>query len=251
VSTPEQRMIDIAGATLEVFIGGDALPAICNSHPSGCATAEEWDWDEVGNRRVVEVNPRGLGQSSPVRLQHEMTFSQLVDDLEAVRARLGLDRWVYWGGSSGGCVGLLYALRYPQSLAGLIVAFSTPSGDGFITDPAFDHEFKPYFERLRDGSWINLAYRAYDDMTIQLRANLDELGVFDVRDRLRDIAIPTLVIAGHLDTTHPPAQARLIHAGIPGSEFLLLEHSDHGDVADEDFPLYRATVARFLAGLAA
>jgi pimeloyl-ACP methyl ester carboxylesterase len=128
--------------------------------------------------------------------------------------------------------------------------FSTPSGDGFITDPAFEHEFKPYFERVRDGSWITLAHRAHDDMTTQLRANLDELGVFDVRDRLGKIAIPTLVIAGHLDTTHPPDQSWQIHTGIPGSEFLLLAHTGQGDVADEDLPLYRATVERFLAGLA-
>src|SRR5262245_30597035 len=114
-------MIDIDGAALEVFIGGDILPAICSTHPSGCATAEGWNWDdEVGNRRVIEVNARGLGNSSSPRLQREITFAQLVDDLEAVRRQLGLDRWVYLGGSSGGCIGLLYALRYPQSLAGLI-----------------------------------------------------------------------------------------------------------------------------------
>jgi proline iminopeptidase len=252
VVTTEQRMIDVDGATLEVLLSGDALPAICNTHPSGGMTAEEWGAEpHIGTWRDIWVNARGLGTSSPVRLQRELTFSQLVDDLEAVRTRLGLDRWVYWGGSSGGCIGLLYALRYPQSLAGLIVEMSTPSGDGFITDPAFDHPVKPYFERVQDGSWINLAYRTDPEMTIHFRANVDELGVFDVRDRLGEIAVPTLVVAGHHDVVHPPAHARQIHAGIPGSEWLLLKHSGHGDIAEEDLPLYRATVARFLAGIAA
>ena len=150
---PEQRLIDIDGATLEVSIAGDARPAICSTHPSHAMTAEQaasWDWPTVvGKRRVVEVNPRGLGASAPVRFQREMMFDQLVDDLEALRQRLGLERWISFGGSSGGCIGLLYALRYPRSLAGLIVPFSTPSGDGFLTDPAFDHEFKPYFTGYR------------------------------------------------------------------------------------------------------
>jgi proline iminopeptidase len=251
--TPEQRMIDIDGATLEVLLRGDALPAVCSTHPSSGMTAEEWSSDEahIANRREIWVNARGLGNSSPVRLQREMTFSQLVDDLEAVRRQLELDRWVYWGGSSGGCIGLLYALRYPASLAGLIVEMSTPSGPAFITDPDFDHEVKPYFEQVRDGSWINLAYRTDPEMTIHFRANVDELGVFDVHDRLGEIAMPTLVVAGRHDVVHPPTHARAIHDGIPGSEFLLLEHSGHGDIAEEDLPLYRATVARFLAGIAA
>ncbi len=139
-----------------------------------------------------------------------------------VGLRLGIGCWVYLGGSSGGCVGLLYALRSPRSLAGLIVQFSTPSA-AFIADPAFDHDFKPSFVRLGDGTYVSLAHRAFDDLTIQLRANLDELGTFDVRDRLGEITLPTLVVAERHDTTHPPAQAQAIHEGIAGSEFLMLQ----------------------------
>jgi pimeloyl-ACP methyl ester carboxylesterase len=212
--------------------------------------AEEWDeaLGDLGDRRVVWVNPRGMGRSSPVRLQRELTFARLVDDLDAVRASLGIERWVYLGGSSGGCIGLLYALRYPRSLAGLVVEMSTASGPAFITDPAFDHEVKPYFEQVRDGSWINLGYRADPAMTIHFRANVDELGVFDVRDRLGEIAVPTLVVAGRHDVVHPPVHARAIHEGIAGSQWLLLEHSGHG-LDDADAGTYRAAVARFLAGL--
>jgi pimeloyl-ACP methyl ester carboxylesterase len=109
--------------------------------------------------------------------------------------------------------------------------------------------------QLGDGTWINLSYRT-TDLTIQLRANLDELGLYDVSERLSEIRIPTLVIAGAHDTTHPPRHAREIHAGIAGSEFLLLEHSGHGvgrgaapEDAETDQNLHRATVQRFLARL--
>src|SRR5437899_11501395 len=94
------------------------------------------------------------------------------------------------------------------------------------------------------------------DLSIQLRANLDELGRYDVSERLGEIRLPTLVIAGAHDTTHPPRHAREIHAGIAGAEFLLVEHSGHGvgsgaapEDAETDRELYRATVERFLARL--
>jgi proline iminopeptidase len=255
----EQRIVDLEDAQLEVYIGGTGDLVICNTHPSYPASApEEWTYpwnDFMTAYRVVHIYPRGFGNSSPVRREREMTFSQLVDDIDAVRAALGIDRWVFCGNSSGGCIALLYALRYPQSLRGLIVGFSVSSGPAFITDPDFANPLGPGWTQLGDGTWINLSYRRRD-LWIQLRANLDELGVYDVSDRLGEIQLPTLVIAGAHDTTHPPRHAREIHAGIAGSEFLLLEHSGHGvgEGASEgdaaiDRALYRATVQRFLAGL--
>src|SRR5690349_5897750 len=78
--------------------------------------------------RLVVVNPRGVGGSSPDREPREATFGQHADDLEAVRRRLGVERWAFWGESGGGVLGLLYALRHPQALGGLILAYMGPSG---------------------------------------------------------------------------------------------------------------------------
>jgi pimeloyl-ACP methyl ester carboxylesterase len=232
---------------LEVVEIGEGSPVVCITHPSWVGPSiEEWV-ERLGNQHIIVILPRGLGKSSPVRRQQEMTFGQLADDVEAVRERLGVRRWVYLGDSSGGSVALLYALRYPQSLAGLIVGFSTASFLRNVVDPAFQHEFRPHFEKLRDGTWINLGYRTMD-LSIHLRANLDELGTFDVIDRLGEIDVPTLVVAGQHDIAHPPSQAREIHAGIPGSEFLLLERSGHG-IADEDRVIYRVAVEQFLSRL--
>jgi pimeloyl-ACP methyl ester carboxylesterase len=248
----EPRLIDLDGVSLEVFAGGAGGPAVCSTHPTGAIVAGEWgEWFPLPGladaRRVVLINPRGLGKSSPVRRQNELTFGQLADDVEAVRERLGLGRWVFFGSSAGGCVALLYALRYPRSLAGLIVQFGFASGPRWVADPGYRGQRKRWFERLSDGSLINVAYRT-EDMTIHTRAMMDELGTFDVQVRLNEIDVPTLVVAGRHDTTAPPDRVRDVHAGIAGSEFLLLEHSGHG-VADEDREVYLTTVERFLATL--
>src|SRR3990172_2785246 len=50
-----------------------------------------------------------------------MTWENLTADAEALRQRLGFDRWAVIGHSFGGNVALEYALRYPQSLSHLIL----------------------------------------------------------------------------------------------------------------------------------
>ncbi len=64
----------------------------------------------------------------------DATFERHIDDLEAVRQQLGSERWVFWGAASGGCSGLLYALRYPDALRGLIIAAMGPSGPAIAAD---------------------------------------------------------------------------------------------------------------------
>ncbi len=63
----------------------------------------------AANNRVVRVQARGVGNSSAPRDARDLTFGRHVADLEAVRQWLGVERWVYAGGSAGGCIGLLYA----------------------------------------------------------------------------------------------------------------------------------------------
>jgi proline iminopeptidase len=84
--------------------------------------------------RLVRVNPRGVGGSSACREPGDYTFSRQLKDLEAVRRQLGVERWVFWGVSAGGCLGLLYALQHPQALGGLIVAVMGPSGRRIAED---------------------------------------------------------------------------------------------------------------------
>jgi len=50
-----------------------------------------------------------------------MTFENLTADAEALREKLGLERWAALGHSFGGHVALEYALRYPGSLSHLVL----------------------------------------------------------------------------------------------------------------------------------
>jgi len=59
---------------------------------------------------------------------------------------------------------------------------------------------------------------------------------FEVRDRLGSIHVPTLVIVGKRDFVTSEKFGRMIHDGIPGSRFLLLQHSGHMGHIEEPGP---------------
>jgi pimeloyl-ACP methyl ester carboxylesterase len=57
-----------------------------------------------------------------------------------------------------------------------------------------------------------------------------------VRDRLGEIAVPTLVIGGDEDAMIPPSYVRDIADGIPGAELVILEghaHQPFHEIPDE------------------
>jgi proline-specific peptidase len=55
---------------------------------------------------------------------------------------------------------------------------------------------------------------------------------FDIRDRLGEITIPTLVTSGRYDEC-TPMQAEIVTNGIPGSEWVIFEESSHLAHAEE------------------
>ncbi len=80
--------------------------------------------------RVVYYDPRGTGLSDWDPGDDGYSTSQMVDDLEALRQALGIDRWIILGHSYGGLVAQWYAVRYPEYLLGLVlVGSSVPVND--------------------------------------------------------------------------------------------------------------------------
>ena len=71
--------------------------------------------------RIVLLDQRGAGKSTPHAEIRDNTTWDIVDDLEALRKHLGIEDWVVMGGSWGSLLGLCYAIRHPESVAGLII----------------------------------------------------------------------------------------------------------------------------------
>nr|WP_067813769.1 prolyl aminopeptidase [Nocardia inohanensis] len=85
--------------------------------------------------RIVLFDQRGCGESVPhasdpgVDMAHNTT-EHLLADMELLRERLGIERWVLYGGSWGCTLILAYAQRHPDRVIGIVlvgVFMSRPS----------------------------------------------------------------------------------------------------------------------------
>lgn len=71
--------------------------------------------------RIILFDQRGAGQSTPHAELRDNTLWHLIADIERLRERLGLDRWVVFGGSWGSTLALAYAETHPAHVLGLIL----------------------------------------------------------------------------------------------------------------------------------
>lgn len=71
--------------------------------------------------RAVLFDQRGCGRSTPRGAVEHNTTAHLVEDIEHLRERLGVSRWVLFGGSWGSTLALAYAQAYPQRVCALVL----------------------------------------------------------------------------------------------------------------------------------
>jgi proline iminopeptidase len=70
---------------------------------------------------IVLLDQRGCGASRPHAELRENSTWDLVADLETLRAHLGLERWMVFGGSWGSTLGLAYAQSHPERVTELVL----------------------------------------------------------------------------------------------------------------------------------
>jgi proline iminopeptidase len=71
--------------------------------------------------RIVLFHQRGCGKSRPHSSLEANTTWHLVEDMERLRAHLGIQRWVVFGGSWGSTLSLAYSERHPDRVRALII----------------------------------------------------------------------------------------------------------------------------------
>jgi proline iminopeptidase len=100
----------------------DGLPAVfLHGGPgAGCGPTHRRFFDPA-RWRLVLFDQRGSGRSTPhASLDHNSTWD-LVADMERIRVRLGIDRWLVFGGSWGSTLGLAYAETHPERVSALVL----------------------------------------------------------------------------------------------------------------------------------
>ena len=220
-------------------------------------------------------NGRSVGP--PVR---SMTWENLTADADALREALGFDRWAVLGHSFGGKVALEYALRYGDRLSHLVLLDT--GGDSFwdqenaprlLEQRGFPSKTVRLAERYFHGqiaprsflpSVIRLgaAYNPHTSLVgvlrslptgwrSRLRADAFIFGFsqlipgWSVMDRLAEIRVPTLVMAGRDDFLFPPEHQAQLASAIPNARLRIIDRSGHNP-HDEQTAAVMAQVRGFL-----
>jgi proline iminopeptidase len=87
---------------------------------SGCSPAHRRQFDPA-KYDILLFDQRGCGRSTPHASLEANTTWHLVDDVERLRALMGVDAWMVFGGSWGSTLSLAYAQTHPERVTELVL----------------------------------------------------------------------------------------------------------------------------------
>lgn len=100
----------------------DGLPLIyVHGGPGGGIDPSDRRYFDPSVYRVVLFDQRGAGKSTPSASLEENTTWHLVEDMERLREKLNIEKWVVFGGSWGSTLSLAYSETHPDRCLGLIL----------------------------------------------------------------------------------------------------------------------------------
>jgi proline iminopeptidase len=261
-----------AGVPLIVVNGG---PGFDHTYEHAAVPGTTSAWETLArSRRVVFYDQRGNGRSGALKPGQTCTLADQLDDLEAVRARLGIDKIDLLGHSWGGYLVMAYAARHPEHIRHLIMVDSAAPrwadtvflfkdifpegqersdsfafGDALGDAAAGEAGIREYFH------WLFYSPEKRDAFLAQVPAGgftkavneaIDhDIQRFDLNPEIRKYKFPTLVITGRFDINVAPSVAYKMHKAIPGSKFVVFENSGHLPFFEEPEPFVR-TLEAFL-----
>lgn len=263
--------------------GGDG-PLVCVPGGPMMPSAYFGDLGGLADRQeLVLLDPRGTGDSASPADPAGSRVDRQAEDVEALRAALGLERVDLLGHSAAGDLVLAYAARYPERVRSLVLvcARARTAGIDFPVerrrealelrrDEPWYEEVRPAFERAVSGKADDADFDLLDrlsygrwDAAAQAHAAacatwFDEEaaaaylapGAFDDADAARAVLAaldaPVLVLSGALDGSPRPDSAAEVAGLFPHGEHVVQAGAAHNPWVDGPDDFVR-TVTGFLA----
>jgi L-proline amide hydrolase len=221
-------------------------------------------YDQLGNGRSTHLPDRG-GDFWTVEL-FVRELANLLDHLGIA------DRYHVLGSSWGGFLAQEHALTQPAGLRSLVLSDTAASFPDFVAeanrlrtelppgvddtlrrheeagttdDPEYEEACMVFYKRhlCRLDDWPEELMRSFgaiaDDPTVYHTMNgpsefhvIGTIKDWQVKDRLGEIKVPTLVLSGRYDEATPALQEVLV-GGIPKTEQVIFEESSHAPYVEE------------------
>ncbi len=89
--------------------------------PGGGTSAETRRFFNPEKYFIIQFDQRGCGQSTPHACIDDNTTWDLINDMETIRAHIGIEKWQVFGGSWGSTLALAYAEKHPDRVSELML----------------------------------------------------------------------------------------------------------------------------------
>jgi proline iminopeptidase len=229
----------------------------------------------AGDCRLLYVDERGQGRSEQVDPE-SLSVERFARDVDLLAEALGLDAFVLLGHSFGAIVTTWHAINLGTA-AGYVISGGGDSSEKLMADVGASLEAMGDAGKSIAESWDQeqhvktpeelaalmdvqmpfhfagtppagfMAEAVYSPGVLRHFAR-NGYGDFDYTPDLGRVSKPTLVIVGAGDRTTTPRAARVLHAGISGSELVVLDGAGHLCYAEAQ-NAYLSAVRAFLVGL--
>jgi pimeloyl-ACP methyl ester carboxylesterase len=268
------------GTKLAYHVLGDGPPVVCL--PGGPMQASVYLGDLgglSGRRQLIMLDLRGTGESAVPEDAATYRCDRLVDDVDALREHLGLDRMDLLAHSGGANLAALYVGRHPERVSKL--ALITPSvmavgieitGDDRLATARLRQDetwFATAFGALEaivagkatDDTWQAVApffYGRWDEVAQAHQAAEDRQknkeaaaafaaeGAFDpdaTRRALARFGPPLLLLAGEVDPAAPPRVMAEFAGLFPNAKLVIQPGAGHFPWLDDADRFVQATAA--------
>ncbi|HTP10310.1 MAG TPA: alpha/beta hydrolase [Anaerolineae bacterium] len=254
--------MQIRDVSLHVEVMGQGYPLVLMHGGPGADLYTLMSFRPLADQfTLVFYDHRGNGRSKGAPAE-SMNFENLTADADALRQALGFDQWAVLGHSFGGYVALEYALRYSHNLSHLLLLdtggdhrWSQEKAPEELAKRGFSPETVNLARRFLNGqikpnemfpdlmklgkaynphtSIWQLPHMIITGLPSKLRPEAliysatHFLTDWTVMDRLGEINVPTLVMAGRDDFIYPPEHQQELAARIPNARLVLIERAGH------------------------
>jgi len=253
---------DLPGVRLHYRLDGDeSLPVLVLSNSLG-TNLDMWTPQVAAftkHFRVLRYDTRGHGASSVPAGPYKI--EQLGADVIGLLDDLQIERAHFCGLSMGGITGMWLALAHPQRLSKLVLcntaAYIGPPENWTNRAAAVERDGVESIAPAVVDRWLTPGFAAKrPELVKYLRgmlgatdaqgyaANCLAVRDADLREQIKHIALPTLVIAGSGDLPTPPRDGQYLAQTIPGARFVELEAAHISNL--QQVELFTRTVLDFL-----
>lgn len=281
VLSPGEHYVNVRGVQLWYFVQGSGPVLLLQ--PAGAG----WGGDALiyietlkpleKIRTMVYLEPRGIGHSQRFIDPSAYSMEEYVEDIEALREHLQIQKISIAGHSHGGFIALKYALKYPQKVESLFLMDTTPHvplGDyaSWLKKRKGYREKLPLLNTLQKNSSLSadekerailktllpvihfynyekvasLVNEFLTNMVVSAKPhqyfNQNEATTYDVRELIQHINVPTLIIIGEDDMPNIVIGSKILHEQIPNANLVVIEKCGHWPMIEDPNAFFNAVV---------